>query len=303
MGKKIVITGGTGLIGSRLTELLLERGDEVCLLSRGENKTDGKLKIYHWDIDKSFIDPEALTGADYIIHLAGAGIADKKWSPERKEVILKSRTDSAHLLYSALSEKQHQVKAFISASAIGYYGADAGDKILDEQSAPGEDFVAQVTKSWENSTEEIKGLGIRTVKLRIGVVLSGKGGALKALVQPIKLWVGAPLGSGDQLMSWIHIDDLCKMFIYAMENSNMNGAYNAVSPNPASNKKLTLEAAKILKKPVILPKVPEFALKILLGERAALVLGSAHVSSKKIEEAGFAFKYPRLQPALENLLH
>lgn len=302
MKKKIVITGGSGLIGSRLTEMLLERDYEVCLLSRGHDKTKGKAKVYHWDINKSYIDPEALKDAQYIVHLAGAGIVDKRWTDKRREIILKSRTASAQLLYKTLAEQHPQVKAFVSASAIGYYGADVGSEVLSEQSPAGNDFLAAVTTRWEDSTEQINQLGIRTVKLRIGVVLSEKGGALKAMVQPIKLWAGAPLGSGEQIMSWIHMDDLCKMFIYALENENIKGTYNAVSPNPATNKKLTEEAAKILKKPLVLPKVPEFALRLLLGERAVLALGGAHVSSKKIAEEGFVFEYPTLKPALENLL-
>lgn len=290
------------MIGSKVTQLLLKNNYEVAILSRSPEKITGNIKAYHWDINEGIIDPEALKDAQYIIHLAGAGIADKVWTKRRKETLLNSRVLSTHLLHQALSQNDHQIQAFISASAIGYYGADAGAQLLTEESAPGHDFLAEVTKAWEDSVGKIQALGIRTVKLRIGVVLSKEGGALPPLAMPIKLLIGSPLGSGKQIMSWIHIEDLSRMFMYAIENDRIKGTYNAAAPNAVSNKDFIKEAAKVLKRPIILPHVPSFALKTLLGQRADLVLGSAHASSNKIEAAGFEFKFPTLGPALRDLL-
>lgn len=290
------------MIGSRLTQLLLQNNYEVSILSRAPQKVKTDTSVYLWDIRTGIIDPEALKGVQYIIHLAGAGIADKAWTKRRKETLRNSRVQSTQLLRQALSQHNHQVKGFISASAIGYYGADAGQQLLSEDSAPGRDFLAEVTEAWEEGVDEIQGLGIRTVKLRIGVVLSKEGGALPPLALPIKLFVGSPLGSGKQIMSWIHIDDLCRVFMHVIENEQTKGAYNAVSPNPVDHKTFIATAAKALNRPIILPKVPAFALRMLLGQRAELILGSALVSSKKIEKEGFEYKFPTLAPALKHLL-
>lgn len=302
MRKKVLISGGSGMIGSKITQLLLQNNYEVAILSRNPHRYKGNAKAYHWDISDGKIDAEAVRDAQYIIHLAGAGIADKAWTKHRKETLLNSRVLSTNLLHHALSKYDHQVKGFISASAIGYYGADAGQQILTEESPPGNDFLAEVTKAWEDSAGKIQELGIRTVRFRIGVVLSKEGGALPPLAIPIKLFIGSPLGSGKQVMSWIHIKDLCRMFLFAIENEQVQGVYNAAAPNPVSNKDFIKETAQALKRPIILPHVPAFALKALMGQRADLVLGSAHVSSKKIEAAGFAFQFSTLGPALRDLL-
>jgi len=303
MPKTILITGGTGLIGNRLTELLLEKGHKVRYLSRNPQKTD-KIPAYKWDIAKQEIDPQAFAGVDAIVHLAGAGIADKKWDKERKKVILESRTKSTQLLKKYLLETDHQIKAFVGASAIGYYGYDSGGVWKKEDSRFGDDFLATVTKAWE---EEVDALAkecktIRTVKLRIGIVLSENGGALKEMVKPIKWGVGAPLGPGDQFMSWIHIDDLCRMFIYAIENDDLQSAYNAVAPNPITNKEFTKIAAKALKKPLWLPNVPAFVLKLILGEMASMILGGSRISCEKIEKTGFQFQFTEASTAVSDLL-
>lgn len=301
MAQTILITGGTGLIGSRLTELLLENGYEVSYLSR--RKADiTNVKVYLWDVEKGYLAEEAIRNADFIIHLAGAGVADERWTDSRKQEILNSRTQSSQMLYGKLKQVPNRVKALVSASAIGIYGADRGEEVLTETSPYGNDFLAEVTKAWEASVQPVAELGIRTVLLRIGIVLSEQGGALPKMAQPVRLGAGAPLGSGNQWMSWIHVDDLCRMFIYALENAQLQGAYNAVAPNPAKNAELTKEIAGVLNKPFFLPNVPAFALKLAVGELAVSVLGSAKVSSRKITEAGFTYRFPDLTDALRDLL-
>ncbi|UII22063.1 TIGR01777 family oxidoreductase [Fulvivirga ligni] len=300
MTKTVLITGGTGLIGSRLTELLVNQGYTVKYLSRSPEKVKG-VKAYAWDIQKQTIDTECLQGTDYIINLAGAGIADEKWNKERKKVLLESRTKSTALLKDTLRDNDHSVKAVISASAIGYYGSDSGGVLKKEDSRFGDDFLATVTKAWEAEADMIADQGIRLVKIRVGLVLSVEGGALEKLAKPAKFGLNAPLGSGDQYMSWIHIDDLCDQFIYAMENP-LEGAYNGVAPHPVTNKVFTKATSAALHKPAFLPPVPAFALKLALGEMASMLLGGSKVSSEKIENAGYQFKYPHLEDALKDLL-
>jgi len=301
MSQKVLITGGTGLIGSRLTEMLLEKGHEVAYLSRRASEARG-VKMYSWDPAKGSLDEEAIRGADCIIHLAGAGVADERWTAGRKKEILESRTQSSRLLYEHLQRTPYRVKAFLSASAIGIYGADRGEELLTETSPYGDDFLAEVTKAWEGAVQPVAGLGIRTVLLRIGIVLSEKGGALAKMAQPVRLGAGAPLGSGKQWVSWIHVDDLCRLFLYALENPHVQGAYNAVAPEPVTNETLTKGIAEVLGKPLFLPNVPAFALKLAIGEMAASVLGSAKVSGQKVTRAGFTYQYPGLSPALRDLL-
>jgi hypothetical protein len=301
MPQKVLITGGTGLIGSRLTELLLEKGYEVAYLSRRQSGGT-RVKAYPWDLQKGYVAEEAIRGADCIIHLAGAGVADERWTARRKREILESRTQSSRLLYEGLQRVPNQVKTFLSASAIGIYGADRGDQLLTETSPPGNDFLAEVTKAWEGAVQPVTGLGIRTVLLRIGIVLSGKGGALAKMAQPVRLGAGSPLGSGKQWVSWIHVDDLCRLFMYALENPDVRGPYNAVAPEPATNEALTKQIAEVLGKPLFLPNVPAFALRLAVGEMADAVLGSAKVSSQKVAQAGFTYQFPALTPALRDLL-
>lgn len=295
-----MITGASGLIGTRLTELLYQQGNHVAHLSR--NHRQGKAKTFLWDINKKQIDPHAFEGTNTIVHLAGAGIADKPWTEERKWEILKSRTQSTQLLYEELRKRKHTVTSFISASAIGYYGFDDNEKKFKENDEPGTDFLANVVRQWEAEVDRISELGIRVVKIRIGIVLSEKGGALKEMVKPIKFWVGAPLGTGDQYISWIHLDDLAAMFLKAVEDEKMQGAYNGTGPYAVTNRDLTKAIAKQINRPVVLPAVPSFVLKTLLGEMADLVLKGSNVSSQKIEDAGFKFQYEKLESALADLL-
>jgi uncharacterized protein (TIGR01777 family) len=258
--------------------------------------------VFQWNVEEGYINEKAIAQADYIIHLAGAGVADKRWTKSRKQEILESRTKSAQLLYETLKQTRHTVKAFISASAIGYYGYDTGQKLITEQSAAGDDFLANVVQAWEASVQQISQLGVRVVNFRIGIVLSEKGGALAKIIQTIKVGAGAPLGSGKQYFSWIHIDDVCRMFIQAIKNEGMQGIYNAVAPHPVTNEELTKAAAHVLDKPLVLPNVPAFALKLALGEMAAAVLGGSKVSNQKITATGFMFQFAEITQALEDLL-
>lgn len=301
MSKTVLITGGTGLVGTRLTELLKSRNYQVRYLSRSSGNKNG-IPAYAWDVDNQTIDKGAFDEITHIIHLAGAGVVDKKWTTQRKKELLDSRTKSTQLIHDTLKSINHSVKTFVSASAIGYYGWDTGGVWIKEGSRFGDDFLATVTKAWEEKVDEIASLGIRTTKLRVGIVFSNKAAALYELAKPIKLGIGAPLGSGDQYMSWIHIDDLCNMFIHAIENENVEGVYNAVGPNPDTNKNITKAIGKVLRKPVWLPNVPGFVLKLILGQRAAMILGGSKVSSEKIESSGFKFSFPNLTDALQDLL-
>jgi hypothetical protein len=299
--QNILITGGTGLVGQALTQLLLKEGYQVSYLSRSEQNIPN-IKTYLWDVKKQTIDAQAIQKADAIIHLAGAGVAEERWTNSRKQEILESRTDSTTLLVKALKDTSHAVKTFISASAIGYYGLDTGSTLINEDSQAGNDFLAEVTKSWERSVEDISDLGIRTTKLRIGVVLSEKGGALPKIMQPVKFGAGAALGSGKQYMSWIHIKDLARMFLFVLQQDKMEGIYNAVGPNPLNNAEITQAIAKTLGRPLFLPNVPEFALKLIMGEMAGIVTGGNRVSSQKIEKAGFDFQFAEISPALKDLI-
>ncbi|GAA4405914.1 TIGR01777 family oxidoreductase [Nibrella viscosa] len=302
MSQTVLITGGTGTIGRRLTQLLQEQGYQVSYLSRSA-QTIPDVRVYRWDIKKGELDPQAILTADYIIHLAGAGIADERWTDARKQEILESRTQSTQLLADALRASQHQVKACIATSAVGYYGADSGDQPMTETSPAGTDFMAQVVRAWERSVDQIAELGIRTVKLRTGVMLTMAGGALPRLAQPIRLGAGAPLGSGQQYVSWIHIDDLCRMFIQAMIDERWEGVYNAVAPEPVTNKVLTRQIAKVLNRPLILPNIPAFTIKLVFGELAITVLGSSLILNKRVqEETDFSYKYGQLPIALEQLM-
>lgn len=302
MSKIVLITGGTGLIGQRLTQMLLAEGYQVRYLSRSK-KSYSQVEVFQWDVSKDQIEAKALQGVDYIIHLAGAGVADKRWTADRKTEILESRTKSAALIAKALKQQNTLPQAFVSAAGISIYGHDTGNTLLSEDSPQNEqDFLGRVAVAWEKAANQIADLGIRTTKMRIGIVLSAKGGALPKLTQPIRWGAGAALGSGSQYMSWIHIDDLCRMFMFAMEHTTMEGAYNAVGPQPVTNTYMTQIAAKVLNRPLMLPNVPSFALNLMFGEISDLVLGGNKVSSQKIEKAGFQFQYTDLKQALENLL-
>lgn len=300
MAKNILITGATGLVGSQLTELLLLKGYHVSHL--GRTKRTGNVPSYVWNVDNGTIDKDAFQGVDTIIHLAGAGVADKRWTAARKKEILDSRINSTRLLFETLKKETHPVKSFISASAIGLYGFTTGEEVFTEDSKPGTDFLAQVTQQWEEEVDTISSLGIRVVKMRIGIVLSDKGGALPAMAKPIRFGVGASLGSGKQYLSWIHLDDLCAMFLKAVENETMKGAFNVVGPEWVTNQEMTKSIARVLNKPLWLPSIPTFVMKIIIGEMAVIVTNGSKVSSGKIQETGFKFQFTELTAALKDLL-
>lgn len=304
----VLITGGTGMVGQQLTSLLLEKGYEVILVSRrsGTMQVAGRtVALAQWDLDRQTIDATAIAKADHIIHLAGAGVAEKRWTSKRKQEILESRTRSSALLVKALNEMPNQVRSVISASAIGWYGPDEENKLASsftEDMLAYPDFLGDTCKAWEESISPVEAIGKRLVKLRIGIVLSDTGGALVEFKKPLRMGVAAILGSGKQIISWVHVTDLCRLFIYAMENESMQGVYNAVAPKPVSNQELTISLAKQMRGKFFIPfHVPAFLLKIILGEMSIEVLKSATVSSRKIEKQGFVFNLPSIEEALKNV--
>jgi uncharacterized protein (TIGR01777 family) len=296
--KHILLTGGTGLIGSNLTKQLLDKGYRVSHLSRSSPK-GSQVKTFLWDIDKGEIDEHCIDSVDMVVHLAGAGIADKRWTDKRKKEIIDSRTKSIALIYSLISHKKHQISSIISASAIGYY-SNRGDELMTETSPPSNDFMAKCCIEWEAAVDKGKQLGLRVVKFRTGVVLAN-GGALSKMAMPVKLYVGSPLGNGRQWVPWIHWQDVINMYFYGIENNNVEGVFNMVAPNPVTNKQLTQAIAGQLHKPLWLPSVPAFFLTLLMGEMSTIILGSTKVSAQKIEDAGFKFKYPGITSALKNI--
>lgn len=295
----ILITGASGFIGTKLIRNLLERGHQVSILSRNPQKIKG-VKVYQWNIENQTIDNRALDDIDTIIHLAGAGIAEERWSKARKQLIVDSRVLSTKLLYKAIQDKKAPVKTIISASAVGFYG-DRGDEILAESSSKGTGFLADTCQQWENAVDEAKLFEVRLVKFRIGLVLSKHGGALAKLETPVSLFLGAPLGSGKQWMPWIHVTDLLALFENAIEDSKYEGTYNACSPIPVTNLEFTKILAKTLFRPVWPLNVPEFVLKAVLGEMSQVILISNRTSSQKLIKTGFKFRYAGLDEALKEI--
>ncbi|MFT3933292.1 MAG: TIGR01777 family oxidoreductase [Chitinophagaceae bacterium] len=305
----ILITGGTGMIGRELVNLLTDRGHAIIIATRNpkrEASNQQGVSFARWDIKAQTIEAFAIEKADYIIHLAGAGVADKRWSKKRKKEIVESRTQSSALLVNALKTYKHTVKAVVSASAIGWYGPDPAvpnPHPFEENANPNEDFLGETCRLWEESISPVEQLGIRLVKLRTGIVLSDTGGALKEFLKPLRFGIAAILGSGKQIVSWIHVDDLCRIYLKAIDDEQMSGAYNAVAPKPVSNKTLTLDLAKAVKNKFFIPMyVPSFVLKMALGEMSIEVLKSATVSANKIRSAGFNFVYPTIEAAINQLV-
>jgi len=304
----VLISGGTGLIGAKLTSHLLECGYEVIILSRNKKESVANARVTYsfWDIHKNIIDTALVQKADYVIHLAGAGVMDKKWTAEYKREIMDSRTRSSALLIKTLREHPHHVRSFVSASAIGWYGPDANPLVRKdgfiESDLPDKSFLGETCVYWESSVDAVIQLGVRLVKLRSGIVLSNDGGAFKEFKMPLNFGVAAILGDGKQIVSWIHIDDICRLFIEAMENKDVSGAYNAVAPLPVSNKKMILTMAEKFRNRFYIPiHVPIFLLKLLKGQRSVEILKSATVCDKKIKAAGFTFLYPTIEAAMSEL--
>lgn len=298
---KILITGGTGMIGQRLAELLIDNGHEVALLTREPGKSS-HYQLFGWDPQAGTVDEAAVRYADCIVNLAGSSVAEGKWTAERKHEILHSRLDGLDLLFRELQKPGHHVRMLLSASAIGIYG-DRGDELLFEDSptaAPADDFLADVVLQWEAAARRIGELGLRVVLPRIGIVLSPQGGALVPIAKTVRYGAGAPLGSGRQYMSWIHIEDLCRLLVQMLEQAQWQGVYNAVSPHPVTNQEFTETLAHVMHRPLILPKVPAFGLKLAMGEMSEIVLGSQRVSAGKVQSLGFSYEFAELRPALES---
>jgi uncharacterized protein (TIGR01777 family) len=302
----VLITGGTGMVGSALTELLLSKGYEVIILTRKPQVSQTPNLTYAvWDIDKGYIDPLAIGQADAIVHLAGAGVADKRWSKKRKQEIVDSRVKSGALLVKYLTAHTHQIKTVVTASAIGWYGPDTEQSLQHgfvETDPVDASFLGETCKRWEDSVKPIETLGIRLVTLRIGIVLNKEGGALAEFIKPAQFGMATIFGNGQQMVSWIHHHDLCRMILFGIERASLKGVYNAVSPDPTSNKDLIIAITKKLRGFYLPIPVPAFILEIMLGEMSIEILKSAKVSSNKIQEADFNFDYPTLHSALNDLL-
>ncbi|MRT94462.1 TIGR01777 family oxidoreductase [Ancylomarina sp. 16SWW S1-10-2] len=296
---QVLISGGSGLVGKTLCEKLKTKGYDVAILSRS-NKSE--FKTYLWNPAKNEIDPEAISSSDYIIHLAGANIAEKRWSKSRKELIVDSRVKSANLIFNEVKKQNKELKAFISASGVGYYGAITSEEIFTEESRVANDFLGETCAKWESAAKQFETLNIRTTMLRTGIVLTKQGGALSKMSIPVKLGLASALGNGKQYLPWIHIDDLCEIYIKAIEDTDMNGIFNAVAPDSQTNKSFTQTLAKTLNKPYWLPNTPSFLLNMILGEMSVIVLEGSRAASDKILKRGYAFKFPKLEDALNEIL-
>lgn len=299
----VLITGATGLVGKALTKIFHTNGISVHYLTTSKNKieTRDNYKGFYWNSKEGILDEACLDGVTSIIHLAGATIA-QRWTGDNKKVILDSRVETAQMLYTALqSKKDASVKHFISASAIGGYPSSL-DKVYDETYPTyASGFLGEVVEAWEEIALQFQKLDIATAIVRTGIILDEEDGALPKIMQPIAYGAGAPLGSGKQWQSWIHKEDMAAIYYHLLQNE-LTGIYNGVAPHPVTNEELTKQVAKVLDKPLLLPKVPKFALKLMLGDMATIVLESQNVSASKIEGSGYNFKYRHIEAALQDLL-
>ena len=302
MKKKVLLTGGTGFVGKYLTQMLRNKGYAVNVLTRTPMQNTEDISYYTWDVATGSIEEQAVLDADYIIHLAGESIGDKRWTVARKKSILDSRVQSAALLASVLKSNNKKVKAFISASGVGVYGALNGEGICTEESPAANDFLGKVCQEWEKAANAIAALGIRTVKVRTGLVLGKNEGFLQKMIPIFRYGLGSPLGSGNQYMPWIHIHDLCAIYLEAIENEEMEGAYNAAIEDSTTNTIFSKTLAYIYGYSVWLPKVPAFMLQMVLGEMAVLVLSGRRISNDKLLHLGFRFQFKNLDFALRDCL-
>jgi uncharacterized protein (TIGR01777 family) len=301
----VLLAGGTGMIGQTLSISLVERGYHVIVLSRNPPLRNAITEFARWDPEQGRMDMEAFLRADYIINLAGASVAEKRWTRSRKKLILDSRIQSAQTIVNYLNNYDHKVKAVVNSSAIGWYGPDSVIPNLQpftENHPAYSDYLGNTCRQWEEAIDPVQQAGIRLVKLRTGIVLQKNQGALKEFEKPLKFKIAAILGSGNQVVSWIHIEDMCSLFMFALQNEFMSGAFNAVAPLPVSNKTLTLELAKQISTGTYLPiHVPAFLLKLVLGEMSIEVLKSCTVSARKVMDAGFKFEFGEIGNALRHL--
>lgn len=297
----VLITGGRGFLGKHLCRKLIERGYTPAILTRKHDKKSN-ITSYQWDPDKKIIDHAAIPSSDYLIHLTGVNLGEKRWTKKRKQLIMKSRILPAGFLFNAIKECGKKPKAFISISGTGYYGSVTSEKVFIETDRPGRDFLGEVCRKWEKAAAWFEEIGVRTVRIRSAVVLAEGSDVLSRMSVPVKLGVGSPIGRGSQYFPWIHIDDLCNIFIKAIEDTSMTGAYNAVAPDQITNKEFVKILAHVLKKPFWFPRIPVILIKILFGELSVMLLKGSRISSEKIEKAGFVFKFPKLEDALKDLL-
>lgn len=299
---KVLITGATGLVGTELSTLLINNGITVHYLTTSTKKIESKPNFhgFYWNPQEGKIDENALIGVDAIIHLAGANIA-KRWTKAYKQEIIESRVLSANVLFNALKKNPHQVQQFISASGTAIY-PDSDINIYDENSAQIDaGFLSNVVLKWEESADQFKLINIKVCKIRTGVVYAKQGGALAEILKPIKLGIGSSFGSGNQIQSWIHLQDLANLYYFVLKN-NSDGVYNAVAPDNVSDEKLTKTIAEILKKPLFMPNIPRFVMKLVLGEMHELLFSNKKIKSQKAINEGFIFKFPDIESALKNLL-
>lgn len=299
MKEVVIITGASGSVAKVLAKKL-ENEYFVRFLTRSKKRENE----FEWNIEKQTIDENVFENVSHVIHLAGANVSEKRWSDERKKEIISSRIDSAKLILNTLQKKNIKLKSFISASAIGIYGAITSEKIFKEDDEKGKDFLSEVVILWEKAADEFleKGVADRVVKVRISVVLSEKEGALKKMATPVKSGIGSPIGTGRQYIPWIHIDDLSSVFEFAIKNENIIGTYNASAPQHTDNENLTKEIAEVLNKPMFMPNIPGFVMKLMFGEMSVILLEGSRTSSEKLKNAGFKFKFPDLKNALKDLL-
>ena len=298
---KILITGGSGLLGRTISKFLLNMNKQPVWLSREEGTFD-QIKKYKWNVEKNYIDENAFDDIEGIIHLAGAGIVDHKWTTDYKKEILDSRVKSSELLFNYISKKNVDIKYIIGGSAIGFYNSSNRERVFTEDDEPGNDFMADTCVKWEKSYELFENFGIRTVIIRTGIVLSSEGGAYKKMVGPFKLGMGAAIASGKQFFPWIHINDIAGIFIHAAFNNNITGIYNGVGSEIITNKEFSKQLAKSLNKPFFLPNVPESALKLIMGEMAVTVTEGPKISNQKFKNTGYVFEFDNVKEALHDLI-
>lgn len=299
--KTILVTGASGLIGSHLCKTLAEKGHHIRVLGRSK-RPNVAYEQYVWDVKKKQLDANAIIGVDVIIHLAGANISEGRWNENRKKEIIESRVATAQLLLQTVQETKTQLEAFISSSAIGYYGAQTVDTVFNESHPAANDFIAKVCVAWEEAAKQFEQIPVRTVCIRTGVVLTEEGGPLAKMKMPVSFGVGSGLGKGSQYLPWIHVDDLVGIYIKAVEDDTMKASYNGVAPEHITNEAFIKTIGKVLKKKVWLPNVPRVVLKLLFGEMAVIFLEGSRVSAEKIQEIGYEFQYPTAQKALKQLL-
>ncbi len=304
MSKRIVVTGATGLIGKKLVNVLIDRGDELIIFSRDAEKAKSifpkSKQCVEWDYHKPDLWKSKLENADAVIHLAGINLFSKRWNDDFKKEVLESREVSTKILVDSIKSCSNKPEVFISASGIGYYG-DCGETILDEKSIKGNDFLADVCEVWESEAAKVEEAGVRSVRIRTGLVLSTEDGALKQMLPVFKFFIGGPLGNGKQWASWLHIDDIVEIYLHAIDNANLSGAVNAASPNPVRMKELAKTLGKVLNRPSLFP-APKFLLKLVVGEAAEVVTASQRIDVKKLLNSGYQFKFTESSNALENLL-